>query len=142
MVTIREPPPPGIPPSLAGGPGRAIGAAVVLAFSGAAAFAVSHWPLWTVTGVLIAILLLLAASKLQFAVAILVASFYFDAYPPSAQASSRWASRFGALALVAWFLRWIVARQPIVASPCRGRWPGWRPGSHSQCPLPTIRLLG
>jgi hypothetical protein len=79
MVTIREPSP-GIPPSLAAGPGRAIGAAVVLAISGAAAFAVSHWPLWAVAGVLIAILLLVAVSKLQFAVAILVASFYFDTY--------------------------------------------------------------
>jgi putative inorganic carbon (hco3(-)) transporter len=117
MVTIREPPPPGIPPSLAGGPGRAIGAAVVLAFSGAAAFAVSHWPLWAVAGVLIAILLLLTASKLQFAVAILVASFYFDAYLAVGAGVVTVGKLLGALALVAWFLRWIVARQPIVASP-------------------------
>ena len=90
---------------------------------------------------LIAILLLLAASKLQFAVAILVASFYFDAYL-AVGAGVTVGKLLGALALVAWFLRWIVARQPIVASPCCGRWPGWRPGSHSQCPLPTIRLPG
>ena len=66
-----DPPSPG-----AGGPGRAIGGRRPRC-SGAAAFAVSHWPLWTVTGVPHAILLLLAALKLQFAVAILVASFYF-----------------------------------------------------------------
>jgi hypothetical protein len=116
MVTIREPPP-GIPPSLAAGPGRAIGAAVVLAISGAAAFAVSHWPLWAVAGVLIAILLLVAALKLQFAVAILVASFYFDTYLAVGAGVVTVGKLLGALALVAWFLRWIVARQPIVASP-------------------------
>jgi O-antigen ligase len=116
MVTIREPSP-GIPPSLAAGPGRAIGAAVVLAISGAAAFAVSHWPLWAVAGVLIAILLLVAVSKLQFAVAILVASFYFDTYLAVGAGVVTVGKLLGALALVAWFLRWIVARQPIVASP-------------------------
>jgi putative inorganic carbon (hco3(-)) transporter len=115
MVTVRQPP--GIPPSLAGGPGRAIGAAVILAFSGAAAFAVSHWPLWTVVGVLTAILLVVAASKLQLAVAILVASFYFDAYLAVGVGVVTVGKLLGALALVAWFLRWIVARQPIVASP-------------------------
>lgn len=119
MVTVREPL--AVPSPLGGGLARGIGAAVVLALSGAVAFAASHRPIWAVAGALAAVTLVTAAAKLQFAVAILVASFYFDSYLAVGAGVITVGKLLGALALAAWFLRWSIARQPIVGS--RLFWP-------------------
>lgn len=115
MATAREPL--AVTPSVWDGPARGIGVVAVLALSGAAAFAVSHRPLWALAGALAAVAMALAAAKLSFAVAVLVASFYFDSYLAVGEGVLTVGKLLGALAVAAWFLRWSVARRPVVGSP-------------------------
>jgi putative inorganic carbon (hco3(-)) transporter len=115
MVTARNPPV--VPPLRRGRLARGIGAAVVVALSGAVAFATSHWPLWALACAAVAVAVAVAAAKLWFAVAILVASFYFDSYLAVGAGVVTVGKLLGALAVAAWFLRWAVARHPIVTDP-------------------------
>jgi putative inorganic carbon (HCO3(-)) transporter len=115
MVTAREPR--AVPPSRRDGLARGIGAAAVLALSGAVAFIVSHRPLWALAGALVAVAVAIAAATLSFAVAVLVASFYFDSYLAVGAGVLTVGKLLGALAVAAWFLRWSVGRRPVVGSP-------------------------
>jgi len=105
------------PPAGGGWLARGAGAMAVLAFAVAAAFAVSQRPLWTLGGALLVAAVAIAAAKLPFAVAILVASFYFDAYVAVGAGVVTVGKLLGALALAAWLVRWIVARRPVVTDP-------------------------
>jgi putative inorganic carbon (hco3(-)) transporter len=115
MTAVRE-------PRVAASPGRrrlarGAGVAVVVALSGAAAFAASHWPLWALVGTLVAVAVATAAARLWVAVAVLVASFYFDSYLAVGVGVVTVGKLLGALALAAWFLRWSVGRRPVVTDP-------------------------
>jgi putative inorganic carbon (hco3(-)) transporter len=114
MLTARERL--AVTPAIWDGPARGIGVVAVLALAGAAAFAVSHRPLWALAGALAAVAVALAAAKLTFAVAVLVASFYFDSYLAVGEGVLTVGKLLGALAVAAWFLRWSVARRPVVGS--------------------------
>src|SRR6266540_3766076 len=96
---------------------RRIGAAAVLALSGAVAYAASHWPVWALAGALVAVAVAVAVAKLWFAVATLVASFYFDSYLAIGAGIVTVGKLLGALAVAAWYLRWSVGRHPTVTNP-------------------------
>ena len=96
---------------------RGAAAAAVLALSAAAAFAVSHRPLWALAAGLLAVVVAAAAARLPFAVAILVASFYFDSYLAVGVGVVTVGKLLGLLAAAAWFLRWSVARRPVAGDP-------------------------
>jgi putative inorganic carbon (hco3(-)) transporter len=122
---------------------RGLGVAIVVALAGAVAFAASHWPLWAVAGVLVVVAVTTAAAKLWVAVAVLVASFYFDSYLAVGAGVVTVGKLLGAVALAAWFLRWSVGRRPIVADPLF--WPlaglaAWIPLSASNAYDPAAAL--
>jgi O-antigen ligase len=96
---------------------RRIGAAAVLALSGAVAYAASHWPVWALAGALVAVAVAVAMAKLWFAVATLVASFYFDSYLAIGAGIVTVGKLLGVLAVAAWYLRWSVGRHPTVTNP-------------------------
>jgi len=116
-TTVAAQEPSAIPPRLPDGLARGAGAAAVLALSAAAAFTVSHRPLWALAGALLAVAVAAAAAKLPFAVAVLVASFYFDSYLAVGVGVVTVGKLLGLLAAAAWFLRWSVARRPVVGDP-------------------------
>ena len=146
-TTVAAEEPRAIPPRLADRRARGIAVAVVVALSAAAALAASHSPLWALTGVLVAVVLALAAARLPFAVAVLVASFYFDSYLAVGAGIVTVGKLLGALAVAAWFLRWSLARHPAVGDPLL--WPlaglaAWIPLSlataYDQAAGPTVAL--
>jgi putative inorganic carbon (hco3(-)) transporter len=112
MVTARNPPV--VPRLRRGRLARAVAAATVLALAGTVAFATSHWPLWALAFALVAVAVAVAAVKLPFAVAILIASFYFDSYLAVGAGLVTVGKLLGALAVAAWLLRWAITRRPIV----------------------------
>src|SRR5262245_13613579 len=116
-------------PSVAGrtfAPGRAdlarlAAAAAVLAVSVSAAYAVARRPIATVVVLLAVLTVWLAALRLPVAVAVLVASFYIDAYLTRGGTVVTPIKLIGALAIGAWFLAWGVGRQKLVVD--RLFWP-------------------
>ncbi len=116
-------------PSVAGrtlAPGRAdlarLGAAaVVLAVSVSAAYAVARRPIATVVVLLAVLTICLAALRLSVAVAVLVASFYVEAYLTEGGTILTPAKLIGVLAVGAWFLAWGVGRRKLVVD--RLFWP-------------------
>jgi putative inorganic carbon (HCO3(-)) transporter len=101
---------------------RSVAVAVVLGLAAAAALAVVYSPAWTLAGGLVLAAVALAAARLPLAVAILVASFYFDAYVTVAGVGIVTIGKLlGVLALGAWFLAWGLGRRRAVAE--RLLWP-------------------
>jgi putative inorganic carbon (HCO3(-)) transporter len=96
---------------------RPLAAAVVLTLAAAAALAAARWPVWTLAGGLVLAAVALAAARLPLAVAILVASSYFDAYVAVGVGIVTIGKLLGALALGAWFLAWGLAGRRAVAGP-------------------------
>jgi putative inorganic carbon (HCO3(-)) transporter len=96
---------------------RWLAAAVVLVLAAVVALAAVRWPAWTLAGGLVLVTVALAAAKLPLAVAILVASFYFDAYVAVGVGIVTIGKLLGVLALGAWFLAWGLGRRRLVAAP-------------------------
>jgi putative inorganic carbon (hco3(-)) transporter len=96
--------------------GLSLAVAVVLMLAAVAALAVVRSPAWTLAGGLVLAAVALAAARLPLAVAILVASFYFDAYITAAGVGVVTVGKLlGVLALGAWFLAWGLGRRRSVA---------------------------
>lgn len=89
------------------------GAAVVVVAS-AVAFAASRHPQGTLVAVVLLTLTGLAAYRPPVAVAILVASFYFDSYLAVGLGLLTIGKLVGVLTGGAWFFSWAVARRPVV----------------------------
>jgi len=104
-------------PASRSGVDRRLAVTVVLMLAGAAALAVAYWPAWTLAGGLVLAAVAFAAVRLPLAVAILVASFYFDAYVSTGVGIVTIGKLLGVLALGAWFLSWGLARRRAVAAP-------------------------
>jgi putative inorganic carbon (HCO3(-)) transporter len=117
QTSRAAPAPPPAAPALRGAVDRGLAVAAVLMLAAAAALVVVHWPAWTLVGGLVLAAVALAAARLPLAVAILVASFYFDAYVSVGLGIITVGKLLGALALGAWFLSWGLARRRFVGSP-------------------------
>jgi putative inorganic carbon (hco3(-)) transporter len=124
-------------------PDRRVVTAAVLALAVAAAMAGARWPVWTLAGVLTVAAAALAVARLPLAVAVLTASFYFDAYLAVGAGIVTVGKLLGVLALLAWFLAWGVGRRRGVAEPLL--WPlaglaAWLPLSLSAAYDPVAGL--
>jgi putative inorganic carbon (HCO3(-)) transporter len=95
-------------------PARLGAAAVVLAVSVGTAYAVARRPIATIVVLLVVLTVWLAALRLSVAVAVLVASFYVEAYLTRGGTILTPTKLIGALAVGAWFLAWGVGRQKLV----------------------------
>jgi putative inorganic carbon (HCO3(-)) transporter len=96
------------------GPARLGAAIAVLAVSLVGAYAVARQPVATVLVLLAVLAACLAAFRLPVAVAVLVASFYVEAYLTQGGTVFTPAKLIGALAVAAWFLAWGVRRQELL----------------------------
>ena len=99
------------------GPARLGAAIAVLAVSLVGAYAVARQPVATVLVLLAVLVACLAAFRLPVAVAVLVASFYVEAYLTRGGTIFTPAKLIGALAVAAWFLAWGVRRQELLLDP-------------------------
>jgi putative inorganic carbon (HCO3(-)) transporter len=92
-----------------------LGAAAAIAVASViTAFAVTAHPLGAVAVGLAVVTVALAASRLPFAVGVLVASFYFEGYLTTGTQFVSLAKLVGVLAFAAWFLAWAIRRRPLV----------------------------
>jgi O-antigen ligase len=92
----------------------AVAACVVVLAAGAVVLAGTR-PLWAFAGALGCALVALAAGRLQVGVALLVASFYFDAYLDVGAGIVTAGKLLGVLALLAWFLSWAFTGRAVVS---------------------------
>jgi O-Antigen ligase len=117
QLSRAAPAPPPVAPALRGGIDRGLAVAAVLLLAAAATMVVVRWPAWTLAGGLVLAAVALAAARLPLAVAILVASFYFDAYVGAGLGIITVGKLLGVLALGAWFLSWGLARRRFIGTP-------------------------
>jgi O-antigen/teichoic acid export membrane protein/O-antigen ligase len=88
--------------------------ALVLAVAAGAAFAVGHWPLPAVAGFAAAGLVAVLLCRLDIAVALLAAGFYFNNYLARGAGLVTIDKVIGGLAVSAWILEWALNRRPIL----------------------------
>jgi O-antigen/teichoic acid export membrane protein len=91
----------------------AAGAAMVMIATGAA-FAVGHWPVPAVAGFAAAGLAVVLLCRLDLAVALLAAGFYFNSYLARGAGLITIDKVIGGLAVAAWLLEWAVNRRPVL----------------------------
>ena len=96
-------------------------AACLVVLAAAAVVVAGNRPLWAFAAALGCAVVALAAGRFQVAVALLVASFYFDAYLAVGAGIVTAGKLLGALALLAWFLSWAFAGRAVVSD--RLFWP-------------------
>jgi O-antigen ligase len=96
----------------------ALGAALAAALLIAAA--VGRWPLYLAGAIAVVLLLGLLLCRLDLAVAVLAAGFFFNAYLTKGLGILTLDKAIGALAVGAWALDWAVNRRPLLTS--RGLW--------------------
>ena len=85
-----------------------------------AAAAVGHWPLYLAGGIAVTLLIGVLLCRLELAVAVLAAGFFFNAYLAKGLGILTVDKAIGALAVGAWALDWAVKRRPLLTS--RGLW--------------------
>ncbi len=95
-----------------------LGAALLAALLAAAV--VGRWPLYLAGGIAAVLLLGVLLSRLELAVAVLAAGFFFNAYLTKGAGILTLDKAIGALAVGAWALDWVVNRRPLVTT--RGLW--------------------
>lgn len=95
-----------------------LGAAVAAALLAAAV--VGRWPLYLAGAIAAVLVLGLLLSRLELAVAVLAAGFFFNAYLVKGIGILTVDKAIGAVAVGAWVLDWAVTRRPVVTS--RGLW--------------------
>lgn len=78
------------------------------------AFAASRWPLAAIAGAVVILALGLVISRLELAVAVLAASFFFNNYLDKGAGILTADKAIGGLAVLAWMLEWGVGRRPVV----------------------------
>jgi O-antigen ligase len=91
-----------------------LGGAVMLAVALGAAIAAVHWPLLALAGLAAVVVLGLILFRLDLAVAVLAATFFFNAYVNHGAGILTIDKGLGALAVMAWVLEWAVNRRPIL----------------------------
>jgi O-antigen ligase len=84
------------------------------------AAAVGRWPLYVAGAIAVTLLIGLLLCRLELAVAVLAAGFFFNAYLTNGIGILTLDKAIGALAVAAWALDWAVNRQPLRMS--RGLW--------------------
>jgi O-antigen ligase len=94
--------------------GTALAAALLVAA------AVGRWPLYLAGAIAAALLIGLLLCRLELAVAVLAAGFFFNAYLAKGLGILTVDKAIGALAVGAWALDWAVNRRPVLTS--RGLW--------------------
>ena len=91
--------------------------AVLVALALVAAVIVGRWTLLTVAAIAAIAVLGLILSRLDLAVAILAADFFFNAYLAHGAGIITVDKALGALAVAAWGLDWAVKRRPVLTTP-------------------------
>ena len=91
--------------------------AVMVALALAAAVIVGRWTLLTVAAILAIAVLGLILSRLDIAVAVLAADFFFNAYLAHSGQIISVDKAIGAIAVAAWGLDWTVRRRSILTTP-------------------------
>ena len=94
--------------------------AIVLAAALGAAFLIGSQPLFAAAGLVVLAVLGLFLRRLDLAVAVLAAGFFFNDYLAHGAGIITIDKAFGVLAVAAWGLDWVVNRRPILTS--RGLW--------------------
>lgn len=90
--------------------------AVTLAVALCAAVAAVHWALLALAGLAAVVVLGLILFRLDFAVAVLTATFFFNAYLNHGAGILTIDKGVGALAVMAWLLEWTVNRRPVLGT--------------------------
>jgi O-antigen ligase len=90
---------------------------VLVALALAAAVLLGRWTLLTVAAIVAIAVLGLILSRLDIAVAILAADFFFSAYLSHGAGIITVDKGVGAIAVAAWVLDWAVKRRPILTTP-------------------------
>jgi O-antigen ligase len=90
---------------------------VLVALALAAAFFLGRWTLATGAAIVVIAVLGLILSRLDIAVAILAADFFFNAYLAHGAGIITVDKAAGAIAVAAWGLDWAIKRRPILTTP-------------------------
>jgi putative inorganic carbon (HCO3(-)) transporter len=93
-----------------------VAATVLVVLALAAAAFVGHWVLVTVAGFAAILVLGLIVQRLDLAVAVLAAEFFFNAYLAHGIGIITIDKVLGALALAAWGLEWALNRRPVLVT--------------------------
>jgi hypothetical protein len=90
--------------------------AFTLAVALCAAIAAVNWTLLALAGLAAVVVLGLILFRLDFAVAVLTATFFFNAYLNHGAGIVTIDKVLGALAVMAWILEWTVNRRPVLGT--------------------------
>lgn len=94
---------------------------VMVAIGLSTAYAAVRWPAYAIAGVAVLIVVAVLVRHLTFALALLVAGFYFNNYLDKGAGILTVDKAIGALAVAAWLLEWTLGRRDMAA--VRQMWP-------------------
>ena len=95
---------------------RLLAGAVMLAFAFGAGIVTGHWAGLALAGIAAIVVLAVILCRLDLAVAVLAASFFFTSYLNHGAGLLTIDKGLGALAVTAWALEWAVNRRPVLAT--------------------------
>ena len=93
-----------------------VAVAVMLVVASAAGIVLANWMIFFLAGLAVTGVIVLLLCRLDLAVALLAADFFFNAYLNHGLGIVTIDKVIGALAVVAWLLEWAVNRRPVVIS--------------------------